>query len=215
MSSGPKSSAKPPPKTSNSYPNPLPPPLRSHPPAFTVNDKTSSNTFYDAQLAEWSARNARAKAIILSNLVPGSEPWQIAEPLEYAADIWKALEKKYGPKARGTDVNEFGTMHEESFEQNAEHGEDKLTGNRPRTEDCLSKETSGGQEEVADIWTHEQEKDAARSNAVKSQANEEKRKWNNDSMRDQQFLWALLNGGKEEELGHSDEVEDLKLGAAG
>lgn len=34
----------------------------------------------------------------MSTLVPGSEPWKIAEPLELASDIWKALEDKYAPK---------------------------------------------------------------------------------------------------------------------
>lgn len=43
-------------------------------------------------------KNARAKALIMSTLVPGSEPWEIAEPLELASDIWKALEDKYAPK---------------------------------------------------------------------------------------------------------------------
>jgi hypothetical protein len=43
-------------------------------------------------------KNARAKALIMSTLVPGSEPWKIAEPLELASDIWKALEDKYAPK---------------------------------------------------------------------------------------------------------------------
>lgn len=47
---------------------------------------------------DFKAKNARAKALIMSTLVPGSEPWKIAEPLELASEIWKALEEKYAPK---------------------------------------------------------------------------------------------------------------------
>jgi hypothetical protein len=46
-------------------------------------------------------KNARAKALIMSTLVPGSEAWKIAEPLELASEIMAALEEKYAPK----DVN--------------------------------------------------------------------------------------------------------------
>ncbi|KIW88165.1 uncharacterized protein Z519_11276 [Cladophialophora bantiana CBS 173.52] len=43
-------------------------------------------------------KNARAKALILSTLVPGSEAWKIAEPIEIASDIWRALEDHFTPK---------------------------------------------------------------------------------------------------------------------
>lgn len=46
---------------------------------------------------DWKVKNARAKELIMSTLVPGSEPWKIAEPLELASDIWKALEARYAP----------------------------------------------------------------------------------------------------------------------
>ncbi|OAP64437.1 hypothetical protein AYL99_00409 [Fonsecaea erecta] len=42
-------------------------------------------------------KNARAKALILSTLVPGSEAWKIAEPIEIASDIWRALEDYFTP----------------------------------------------------------------------------------------------------------------------
>ncbi|KAK4946393.1 hypothetical protein LTR10_014591 [Elasticomyces elasticus] len=42
-------------------------------------------------------KNARAKALIMSTLVPGTEPYKIAESHELATDIWKALEEKYAP----------------------------------------------------------------------------------------------------------------------
>ncbi|KAJ9606039.1 hypothetical protein H2200_009888 [Cladophialophora chaetospira] len=43
-------------------------------------------------------KNARAKALIMSTLVPGTEAWKIAEPIELASNIMKALEEKYAPK---------------------------------------------------------------------------------------------------------------------
>jgi hypothetical protein len=205
----PKSTAKSAPKTSSSYANPLPPSLQSHPPISTSNGKTSSKSSYDAQLAEWTAKNARAKAIIMSTLVPGSEPWQIAEPLEYAADIWKALEEKYGPKSGERDGNEDEASCEEILEQTREGAwQNNLTGNQLQAEDDLAQEVSDGLEEVADLWTRGQEKDTERSNAVNTGVTEEDRKWSDDSMRDQRFLWALLNGGKEEEIDQADEIED-------
>lgn len=53
---------------------------------------------YSSSSEDFWTKNARAKALIMSTLVPGSEPWKIAEPLELASDIWKALEDKYAPK---------------------------------------------------------------------------------------------------------------------
>lgn len=69
------------------------------------------------------------------------------------------------------------------------------------TKDGLAKEVSDGLQEVAELWTHEQEKEVAKSAVVDAQLSEETRRWKDDSMRDQRFLWALLNGGKEEEMG--------------
>ncbi|KEF53237.1 uncharacterized protein A1O9_10685, partial [Exophiala aquamarina CBS 119918] len=64
-----------------------------HPQTQAPPPKGSSSSSEDF----WT-KNARAKALIMSTLVPGSEPWKIAEPLELASDIWKALEDKYAPK---------------------------------------------------------------------------------------------------------------------
>ncbi|KIW31181.1 uncharacterized protein PV07_02849 [Cladophialophora immunda] len=53
-------------------------------------------------------KNARAKALILSTLVPGSEAWKIAEPIEIASDIWRALENYFTPmrlKARAKQAS--------------------------------------------------------------------------------------------------------------
>ncbi len=47
---------------------------------------------------DFSTKNARAKALIMSTLVPGSEAWNIAEPIELASNIMRALEEKYAPK---------------------------------------------------------------------------------------------------------------------
>ncbi|EXJ95090.1 hypothetical protein A1O1_00208 [Capronia coronata CBS 617.96] len=60
--------------------------------------KVPAPTTTSASTEDFKAKNARAKALIMSTLVPGSEPWKIAEPLELASDIWKALEEKYAPK---------------------------------------------------------------------------------------------------------------------
>ncbi len=204
------------PKTSTPYSNPLPPSLQSHPPTSTSNGKASPNSSYDAQLADWTAKNARAKAIIMSTLVPGSEPWQIANPLEYAADIWKALEQKYGPNTGENGGDEDEMLCEDIIEQTAEAARlDNVTRRQPRAKDGLAQEGPNDLEEIADLWVSGQESDTARSNEINPQAVEENRKWNDDSMRDQRFLWALLNGGKEEEIGRTDGTEDAKVGAAG
>ncbi|EXJ90073.1 hypothetical protein A1O3_03141 [Capronia epimyces CBS 606.96] len=65
---------------------------------------------------EFMAKNARAKALIMSTLVPGSEPWKIAEPLELASDVWKALEEKYAPRdASGKKISQTQTKSESNF----------------------------------------------------------------------------------------------------
>jgi hypothetical protein len=153
----------------------------------------------------------------MSTLVPGSEPWQIAEPLEYAADIWKALEERYGPKSEGRDGDEDDAPDEENFEQITERGwEDKLTGDQPAAaKDGLAQEASGGLQEVAKLWTREQERDDARADKINAGMTEVKRKWNSNSMRDQRFLWALLNGGREVEFAQSNGTQDHVIGDAG
>jgi hypothetical protein len=153
----------------------------------------------------------------MSTLVPGSEPWQIAEPLEYAADIWKALEEKYGPKSGDQDGNLVGCVHENgSPSQTEERGwQDKFAGGPPPVNDGLAQEVSDGLQEVAELWTREQDKEIERSNAANTTAIEEIRKWNDDHMRDQRFLWALLNGGKDEELGQTNGKNDRAVGAGG
>ncbi|KAL9107759.1 MAG: hypothetical protein Q9227_007381 [Pyrenula ochraceoflavens] len=53
---------------------------------------------YTKDLADWEAQNARCREIIMNTLIPGSEPWKIAEQFEKASDIWKALNDRYGNK---------------------------------------------------------------------------------------------------------------------
>lgn len=65
------------------------------PPTTTSKAKLAANARSDDDF--WT-KNARAKALIMSTLVPGSEPWKIAEPIELAANIMKALEDKYAPR---------------------------------------------------------------------------------------------------------------------
>jgi hypothetical protein len=145
----------------------------------------------------------------MSTLVPGSEPWKIAEPLEYAADIWKALEEKYGPKSEGAkhdglfDVYEDDDGDQEGEEADGEGGwEDSLAGDQPtRNNDGLAQEVSDGLQEVAELWTRGQEGEVAKRNADGARKTKPTSCWSDDLMRDQRFLWAVLNGGKEEELG--------------
>ncbi len=156
----------------------------------------------------------------MSTLVPGSEPWQIAEPLEYAADIWKALEEKYGPNSekKGFDVNDV--VHDENYEQDADNGwQEGWTADQPAasSEDSLAEEVSERLQEAAELRIHEQEQEQAMTQATAedTQLTEEKRKWNNDSLRDQRFLWALLNGGKEEEIPQANGMKSHALGTGG
>jgi hypothetical protein len=151
----------------------------------------------------------------MSTLVPGSEPWQIAEPLEYAADIWKALEEKYGPKREARGEKETDVVPEANHDQPTERkSHDKFTGQAPTTtKSGLAQEVSDGLQSVAELWTREQEKGTARSTGPNPKNNEGEL-WGIDSLRDQRFLWALLNGGKEEESRRLKGMADRALGAA-
>ncbi len=157
----------------------------------------------------------------MSTLVPGSEPWRIAEPLEYAADIWKALEEKYGPNSerKGFDANDV--VHDENYEQLADvAGPERLTADQlPASEDSLAQEVSEGVQEVAELRKQELEQELeqamTQSTAEDTPLAEEKRKWKTDSLRDQRFLWALLNGGKEEEIPQTTGMKNHALGTDG
>ncbi|KIX07328.1 uncharacterized protein Z518_01981 [Rhinocladiella mackenziei CBS 650.93] len=70
---------------------------KSTPPAPTKSSSSWPPLPSLSTLDDFGVQNARAKALIMSTLVPGSEPWKIAERLELASDIWKALENKYVP----------------------------------------------------------------------------------------------------------------------
>ncbi|KIW85069.1 hypothetical protein Z517_00457 [Fonsecaea pedrosoi CBS 271.37] len=54
-------------------------------------------------------KNARAKALILSTLVPGSEAWKVAEPVEIASDIWRALEDHFTTKRPNVRAKQGGS----------------------------------------------------------------------------------------------------------
>ncbi|EXJ61782.1 hypothetical protein A1O7_02212 [Cladophialophora yegresii CBS 114405] len=47
---------------------------------------------------DFRIKNAEAKSLIMATLVPGSEAWRIAEPIELASTIMKTLEARYAPK---------------------------------------------------------------------------------------------------------------------
>ncbi len=161
----------------------------------------------------------------MSTLVPGSEPWQIAEGLEYAADIWKALEEKYGPNSekKGFDVNDV--VHDDNHAPDADGGawQGEVTGDQQPAasgDNLAAQEVSEGLQDVAELWTHEQQQGQEQEQAVTRSTTaeedtlltEEKRRWKDDSMRDQRFLWALLNGGKEEEIIQTNEMKKSYAG---
>jgi hypothetical protein len=151
----------------------------------------------------------------MSTLIPGSESWQIAEPLEYAADIWKALEAKYGPKSEARNVKEADVTHEVNHGEATErHSQVQLAANgSATTKGGLAQEVSDGLQSVAELWTREQTEGTARSTAPHLQKTEEMN-WGVNSLRDQRFLWALLNGGKEEEPRRWEGMPEHGLGSA-
>ena len=153
----------------------------------------------------------------MSTLVPGSEPWQIAEPLEYAADIWKALEGKYGPNSQEKDGDGEDIRGEGNPERVAGHRwQDKLIGTPPAVaNDNLTQGLSDRLQPKDKVYTDDEEKDVARSAGGNPRPTDEKRRWNNDLLRDQRFLWALLNGGKEKETGQGSEGKGSVPGAPG
>ena len=171
-------------KTKKPYSNPLPPELQSTPPSRDLRNQPS----YD----EWATKNARAKAIIMSTLVPGSEAWKIAEPLEYASDIWKALEEKYGPKDGKRNMWQPGTPWVESKEAvGAAKGRDQ----RDKTADF-------GQNRQAINTVASRSRTAERASVLGSPTSQDRdasptATESDQERRDKRFLWALLNGGKD------------------
>ena len=171
-------------KTKKPYSNPLPPELQNSPPSRGLRNQPS----YD----EWTTKNARAKAIIMSTLVPGSEAWKIAEPLEYASDIWKALEEKYGPKDGKGNIWQPGTPWVESKEAvEAAKGRDQrdkgadFGQNRQAINMLASRSGTAERTSVLGSPTN-QDRDASPTETALDQ-----------ERRDKRFLWALLNGGKD------------------
>ncbi|KAJ9504167.1 hypothetical protein LTR99_005903 [Exophiala xenobiotica] len=67
-------------------------------PSATATSTTRQAVMQNQNPAEdfWT-KNSHAKALIMSTLVPGTEPYKIAESHELATDIWKELQAKYAP----------------------------------------------------------------------------------------------------------------------
>ena len=172
-------------KPKKPYSNPLPSELQNSPPSKDSRNQLSYN--------EWTTKNARAKAIIMSTLVPGSEAWKIAEPLEYASDIWKALEEKYGPKD-GTNNRMWqpGTAWVESkevVEAAKELDHEPSPGDFGPNQQHLNVVASGsGLRDMASKIEPQTHQDASVS-LTEAEMDQERR--------DKRFLWALLNGGKD------------------
>jgi hypothetical protein len=171
-------------RTKKPYSNPLPPELQNSPPPRDLRNQPS----YD----EWATKNARAKAVIMSTLAPGSEAWKIAEPLEYASDIWKALEEKYGPKGDKSNMWQPGTPWVESKEAvEAAKGRDQRSKAAEFVQNQQAINTLAGRSRAADRASGlklqtSQDQDAA---PTETKLHQERR--------DKRFLWALLNGGKD------------------
>ena len=171
-------------KAKKPYSNPLPPELQTSPPSRDLRNQPS----YD----EWATKNARAKAIIMSTLVPGSEAWKIAEPLEYASDIWKALEEKYGPKGGKSKMWQAGTPWVES----------KEAVEVAKGRDQRDKAADFGQNRQAINTLASPSRTAERAGVLESQTSPDRdasptETELNQERRDKRFLWALLNGGKD------------------
>lgn len=166
------------------YSNPLPSELQTSPP--------SRDTKIPLSYDEWASKNARAKAIIMSTLVPGSEAWEIAEPLEYASDIWKALEMKYGPKDGADNVSQPGTPSLETQEVvTAARGLDNRDkapnfGTNQRTVNAVASNSRTGDSASKVGSQAHPDRDTS---PVGSEIDQERR--------DKRLLWALLNGGKD------------------
>lgn len=142
----------------------------------------------------------------MSTLVPGSEPWQIVEPLEYAADIWRALEERYGShkEERGGHEEERVRGKEDSDETAARAWRDNLSRSQPSmADDDLAQGRSDRGQATDSVWGIAQDTELARPTAVSKEPAEESGKWNNDLLRDKRFLWALLNGGKRKVTGQT------------
>lgn len=169
------------PRRKKQYSNPLPSELQTLPPSKDPRNPLSFD--------EWTTKNARAKAIIMSTLVPGSEAWKIAEPLEYAADIWKALEEKYGPKDGTSNMWQPGTPWVESKEvmeaaKELDHNDNEKVEEAAQLEHLT--EPAPSNSTTADI-----KNESAHRSMLNTEAEMDQER------RDKRFLWALLNGGKD------------------
>ena len=191
----------------------LPPPLLQPPERLEPGTTPS---------ADWLEKNTHAKAIIMSTLIPGSEPWKIAEPLEYAADIWKALEDRYAPKndtegnrlERADFVNDWVDGKEmEKYRDGPKRGSTlveipagaltpEMTQRLAQKQmEEMMKDRSAQGEFIKEV-TRTDEKEKMFKEKRKREANAAAAKVMAEHMpnRDQRFLWALLHGGKEETM---------------
>ena len=172
-------------KPKNPYSNPLPSELQNSPPSKDSRSQLSYK--------EWTTKNARAKAIIMSTLAPGSEAWKIAEPLEYASDIWKALEEKYGPKditnnrmwQPGTAWLERREVVEAAKKLDHEHSPANFGPNQRHLNVVAG---GSGLRDIGAKIEPRTHQDVSLS-PTEVEMDQERR--------DKRFLWALLNGGKD------------------
>jgi hypothetical protein len=170
-------------KTKKLHSNPLPSELETSAPSRDSRNPVS----YE----EWITKNAQAKALIMSTLVPGSEAWRIAEPLEIASDIMRALEAKYGPKSDANKARQPDTLgikrHEVVEDAQRLDRKDQVPNLSPNRQTTRAVASGNGVGESASKVGSQAHPDMKPS-PVGSDVNQEGR--------DMRLLWALLNGGK-------------------
>jgi hypothetical protein len=128
----------------------------------------------------------------MSTLVPGSEAWRIAEPLENASDIMKALEAKYGPKDGANNVRQPdtpGIERQEGVEAAQRLDCKDQVPNFSPNRQTIRAVASGNRAGESASKVGSQAHPDMNTSPVGSDVNQERR--------DKRLLWALLNGGKD------------------
>jgi len=158
--------------------------------------KTSSSTssvprgppFVVDDTEEYRAKEARAKSLMLTALIPGSEPYKLALSLNSIYDIWLALEDRYCPDPTVTGkniVNEWVTETSNSMGDVPQ--EEKAAALRAKIEEAVLVSKALQKCEAVMRDRRKEAQAAAARTLVENMPN-----------RDQRFLWALLHGGKPE-----------------
>lgn len=150
--------------------------------------------------AEFKAKNARARELLMSTIKPGSEAWKVAEQYELASDIWTALEDAFGPNSANRSKSpEKNNKAEESI---VDKQAQVVEATETEMGVSLSNSSSTSSRDMG-------RKSSERGKGVDSQTSELGRRKEAQARaaralretmpnRDQRFLWAILHGGKPE-----------------